>query len=102
MTVFDHKSRYHRVPAAVYETEDGGHIAYVRRRFLPQGDRIPLLSLVRITPGDRLDLIAARTLGDAQQFWQICDANNCLNPSDLTADVGATLRVPVPGFQETE
>ena len=102
MTVFDHKSRYYLLPDAVHEIEEGDHIAYVRRRFLPQGDRIPLLSLVSIAPGDRLDLIAARTLGDAQQFWQICDANNCLNPFDLTADIGATLRVPVPGFQETE
>ena len=100
--MFDHKSRYYQVPAAIYETEDGRHIAHKRRRFLPHGDLIPLLSLVTIAPGDRLDLIAARILGDAEQFWQICDANNCLNPFDLTSEIGATLRVPVPGFQETE
>jgi hypothetical protein len=102
MAVFDHKSRYHLLEDAVYETGDGRKIAYRRRRFLPQGDRIPLLSVVTIAPGDRLDLIAARILGDAEQFWQICDANNCLNPFDLTSEIGATLRVPVPGFQETE
>ena len=102
MAVFDHKSRYYLVPNAVYETAEGDHIAYKRRRFLPQGDEIPLLSLVSIAAGDRLDVIAARTLGDAEQFWQVCDANNCLNPFDLTAEVGATLRVPTPGFQEIE
>jgi hypothetical protein len=102
MAVFDPRSRYYLVPDTVYETEDGGQIAYKRRRFLPQGGEMPLLSVVSIAPGDRLDLIAARTLGDGEQFWQICDANNCLNPFDLTAEIGATLRVPVPGFQETE
>jgi len=102
MTVIDHKSRYHQVPTAIYETEEGRRVAYLRRRFLPQGDAMPLLSVVRIAPGDRLDRISARTLGDAEQFWQICDANNCLNPFDLASDIGATLRVPVPGFQETE
>ena len=99
--MFDSRSRYYLLPEAIYETEDGDHITYVRRRFLPHGDRMPLLALVHLAPGDRLDQIAARTLGDAEQFWQICDANNCLNPFDLTAEVGATLRVPVPGFQET-
>jgi hypothetical protein len=100
--MFDHTSRYYLVEDASYESEDGRSISYKCRRFLPQGDRIPLLSVLRIAPGDRLDLIAARTLGDAEQFWQICDANNCLNPFDLTAEISATLRVPTPGFQETE
>ena len=100
--MFNHKSRYYQVPAAIYKTEDGRHIAYKRRRFLPRGDQIPLLSLVTIVPGDRLDLIAASILGDAEQFWQICDANNCLNPFDLASEIGAALRVPIPGFQEPE
>ncbi len=100
--MFDHTSRYYLVEDAIYQSEDGRNITYKRRRFLPQGDRIPWLSLVSIAPGERLDLIAARTLGDAEQFWQICDANDCLNPFDLTAEIGTTLRVPIPGFQETE
>ncbi len=100
--MFDHTSRYYLVEDAIYESEDGRSITYKRRRFLPQGDRIPVLSLVSIAPGDRLDLIAARSLGDAEQYWQICDANNCLNPFDLTAEIGATLRLPIPGYQETE
>ena len=51
-----------------------------------------------MTEGDRLDLITARTLGDPEQFWRICDANNTMNPSDLTAETGRVLRVPVPQF----
>jgi hypothetical protein len=98
----EHKSRYYLVPMADYETDDGRHIAYRGRRFHPQGEGIPLLSLHIVAPGDRLDRIAARALGDPEQFWQICDANNCLNPFDLLPETGATLRVPIPGFQKTE
>ena len=34
--------------------------------------------------GDRLDLITARTLGDPEQFWRVCDANDALDPAELT------------------
>ena len=47
---------------------------------------------------DRLDLICARTLGDPEHFWRICDANDAMNPFDLTGSdaVGQPLRIPVP------
>jgi hypothetical protein len=98
----EHRSRYYLLPTADYEAGDGHHITYRTRRFHPQGETIPLLSLVTLGPGDRLDLIAARMLGDPEQFWQICDANNCLNPFDLVSETGDTLRVPIPGFQKVE
>ena len=54
------------------------------------------LGEVTVTEGDRLDLITARTLGDPEQFWQICDANNAMNPVDLTAELGRSLVIPLP------
>ena len=39
---------------------------------------------------------AARTLGDPLQFWRVCDANNAMNPPELTEEAGRALRVPVP------
>jgi nucleoid-associated protein YgaU len=53
---------------------------------------------VTVTEGDRLDLIAFRTLGDPEIFWRICDANDAMNPFDLVADgeIGRKLRVPIP------
>ena len=57
-----------------------------------------LLVEVTVTQGDRLDLIAYNTLGDPEQFWRICDANNAMNPVELTAEAGKTVRVPVPEF----
>ena len=94
--MFEPTSRYYAVPTANFTGPDGRAIAYKRRRLLPQGEAMPLLVEVTITDGDRLDLITARTLGDPEQFWRVCDANNAMNPPELTALPGRTLRVPVP------
>ena len=98
--MFDHNSRYAPIEDAIYEAADGRRIPYKRRRFLPQGETLPLLAEVSVGEGDRLDLIAARTLGDPEAFWQVCDANNAMNPFDLTDEVGRVLRIPIPQFQE--
>jgi hypothetical protein len=94
--MFEHTSRYYALETATYRISDGRVVAYKRRRFLPRGEEMPLLAEVSVIQGDRLDLIAARTLGDAQQFWRVCDANDAMNPLDLTVEPGRTLRVPVP------
>ena len=94
--MFEHTSRYYALETATYIAPDGRAIAYKRRRFLPQGREMPLLVEVGVVQGDRLDLIAARTLGDPEQFWRVCDANDAMNPSELTAEPGRTVRVPVP------
>jgi nucleoid-associated protein YgaU len=93
--VFEPTSRYYAIEQATLTTPDGRIIAYKRRRFLPQGRAMLLLVEVTVTQGDRLDLITARTLGDPEQFWRIADANDAMNPFDLT-ELGRTLRVPVP------
>jgi hypothetical protein len=96
VTVFEHTSRYYDLETATYTTPDGRVVAYKRRRFLPRGGEMSLLAEVTVTRGDRLDLIAARTLGDPEQFWRVCDANDAMNPVILTEEPGRTLRVPVP------
>lgn len=94
--MFEPTSRYYELETATYTTPEGGVVAYKRRRFLPQGREMSLLVEVTVTQGDRLDLITARILGDPEQFWRVCDANNAMNPLDLTAEPGRTVRVPVP------
>ena len=94
--MFEPTSRYYAIPTATHTAADGREVAYKRRRVLPRGGSLPLLVEVQVAQGDRLDLIAARTLGDPEQFWRVCDANDAMNPADLTAEVGRTLRVPVP------
>ena len=94
--MFQPTSRYVSLGITKMTTPDGRKIAYVNRRFLPQGSQLPLLGEVSVVQGERLDLLADRTLGDAEQFWQICDANNAMNPDDLTAQLGRRLRIPLP------
>ncbi|MGC8802114.1 MAG: hypothetical protein ACP5UR_17915 [Chloroflexus sp.] len=92
-------SRYYRIATATLTTADGRQIVYLRRRLLPAGAAMQLLAEVEVTGGDRLDLIADRAFGDPEQFWRICDANDALNPFDLTAEIGRLLRVAVPTFE---
>jgi nucleoid-associated protein YgaU len=58
--------------------------------------RLPVAPPVRarytVRPGDRLDLLAARFLGDPHQYWRLADAN----PAALDAleEPGRDLDVP--------
>jgi hypothetical protein len=98
--MFDQDSRYSEIGRAVHVTSDGREITYVQRRFLPPGEALPLLTEVTIKDGDRLDLIAARTLGQVEQRWRIADANNAMRLQDLLSEPGKVLRVPVPQVVE--
>jgi len=94
--VFEFTSRYYPIETAVHVAPDGREIPYKRRRFLPQGEELPLLAEVTVVQGDRLDLISARTLGVPEAFWRIADANNAMDPAELTREPGRRLRVPQP------
>jgi hypothetical protein len=93
---FGPNSRYEATPVLVFEASGGRRVAYLARRFSPQGSSLPLLQEVTTMQDDRLDLIATRTLGDPEQYWRVCDANDAMNPADLVATAGRRLRVPVP------
>jgi hypothetical protein len=94
--MFEPNSRYYNLETATYTTPEGEQKPYKRRRFLPRGEDLPLLAEVTVTEGDRLDNLTARTLGDPEAFWRIADANNAMNPDDLTAEPGKSIRVPIP------
>jgi hypothetical protein len=94
--MFDYTSRYYLLETAVFSVGDGREIRYTRRRFLPPADGMSQLAEVTVTEGDRLDVITFRALGDAQHFWRVCDANNAMNPFDLTIEIGRRLRIATP------
>jgi hypothetical protein len=94
--MFAPSSRYAGLPVLFWEAPDGRSIAYVSRRFSPPSGALPLLVEVTTMAGERLDQIASQTLGDPEQFWRICDANDAMNPNALVAEPGRRLRVPVP------
>ena len=41
-----------------------------------------------VKQGDRLDLLAAKYLGDPLMFWLICDANGAIRPDALVETPG--------------
>lgn len=94
--MFDLESRYASQAIAELAVPGREPIAYVRRRFLPQGTALPLLAETSVAQGERLDQITTRTLGAPEQFWRVCDANDAMNPFDLVADAGRKLRIPIP------
>ncbi|MGG6266454.1 LysM domain-containing protein [Leptolyngbya sp. AN10] len=94
--MFDLNSRYSAIETAQLTLPDGRIVAYKRRRFLPQGRELPLLAEVTVVDGDRLDLISDRTLGNPLLFWRVCDANDAMQPRQLTQEPNQTLKVPVP------
>ena len=94
--MFAHTSRYYHLETISLTLANGRVVAYKQRRFLPQGEEMPLLTETIVTEGDRLDIITARLLGDPEQFWRICDANDAMDPAELTARIGRALRVSVP------
>ncbi|HLM66583.1 MAG TPA: hypothetical protein VK358_03605 [Longimicrobium sp.] len=94
---FPPTSRYHAIPTRSHHLgAAAAPVAYLARRFCPQGAGMPLLALAEVNPGERLDQLTARTLGDPTQFWRIADANHALDPADLAAAPGRVLRIPIP------
>lgn len=97
--MFSSTSRYYSIDTATYTRDDGEEVTYVRRRFLPKAEDMQTLLVVTVAEEDRLDLITARTLGNPEQFWRVADANNAMNPFDLTDEPGRELEVPAPQMQ---
>ncbi len=89
-------SRYHGIDTATLETTDGRIIVYLRRRFVSPPERFTLVQEHTVVQGDRLDNLAARYLGDPEQFWRLCDANGVMRPEELTETVGFKIRIALP------
>jgi hypothetical protein len=93
---FPETSRYSGVEITTLETAAGETVAYLRRRFVPAPEKLALLTTHTVVLGDRLDQLAAQHLGDAEQFWRLCDANGALRPEALVEHVGRRLRITLP------
>jgi hypothetical protein len=89
-------SRYRGVPLAEHVAADGRRIRYVRRRFVPRAAAQTQIGEHLVGGSDRPDTIAAAHLGNPQQFWRVCDDNDVMRPSDLTAVPGRRLRIALP------
>lgn len=95
-TLFPPNSRYHGIETVKLTAADGRPVVYLRRRFVPPPEQFTLLLEHTVTQGDRLDNIAAKYLGDPEQFWRICDANGAMRPEALTEKPGDKVRITLP------
>ena len=75
---------------------DGRIVNYLRRRFVPQPTRFALLKEHVVVQNDRLDNLAAKYIGDPEQYWRLCDANDAMRPDELIETIGRRLRITLP------
>ena len=94
-TLFPQTSRYHGIETVTLTTPEGKEITYIRRRFVPASERFELLQEHVVVQGERLDNLTAHYLGDPEQFWRVCDANNAMRPAELEEN-GRRLRITLP------
>lgn len=94
--LFPANSRYQSVETTKLELADGTEHVYLKRRFVPPPDRMALLQEHLVVEADRIDNLAARYLGDPEQYWRVCDANRAMRPAELTEVIGRRLRITLP------
>jgi nucleoid-associated protein YgaU len=100
---FPPNSRYYGTGTLTYTAPGASgngqqSVTYLARRFVPQPGA-PNFSTVAqhtVKQGDRLDLIAAKYLGDPLIFWLICDANGVIRPDDLVKTPGTAINITLP------
>lgn len=92
----DPNGRYAALAVKQTTGPDGRPIAFLERRFLPDPAGLTIVARIAVEAGDRLDLFAARTLGQSTGWWRIADAARILHPADLERPVGRRLDVPLP------
>ena len=73
-------SRYAASPQYTLTLGTGAVVRVVKA---PTPGSPTVLGYYRRQTGDRLDQIAARFLGDATQFWRLCDADGAMSPMPL-------------------
>jgi hypothetical protein len=95
---FPTDSRYYGFGVQYYNAPNGQVIAYLARRIVPQpgAPNFATINQYTVHQGDRLDLIAAKYLGDPLMAWLICDANGAMRPHDLVTTPGRVLAITTP------
>jgi hypothetical protein len=89
-------SRYAEVEQVETTLPDGRTIVHLRRRFVPRPETLSTLGHHRVAEGERIDHVAAATIGDPAAWWQLADANGVSDPEDLVRDPESVLRVAYP------
>lgn len=97
---FAPNSRYNGVQTATLTASDGRVIVYLRRRFVPPASALAQMAAHTVAQGDRLDNLSAAYYSDPELFWRIADANEAMDPDELTRETGRALRITLPQGME--
>jgi hypothetical protein len=103
--MIDPTSRYANTERTTATLPDGRTVACLRRRFLPPLPNDPptrstTLSTIAVIPGERIDQLATRVIGDPLAFWVLSDVNPVLDPRELVASTtdGPPRRIAAPAL----
>jgi hypothetical protein len=88
-------SRYYGSAVEQISFADGTVVAYLARRIIPPASIWQQTQNYSVIAGDRLDNLAARFVGDPALFWMIADVNCAFDHSDLTAEPGTVIQIPL-------
>jgi hypothetical protein len=97
------RGRYDGAETATVPTSDGlggtRDVAYLIPR-VPPATAPATMARHQVVPDDRLDLLAARYLGDPAAGWRIADANTALDPDEVAGPdaEGRVIVIPAPGL----
>lgn len=94
-TDFPPESRYHGIPTRSFTASDGRQVPYLARRFASAPEAFATTGYRLVAEGERLDQIAATTIGNSEAFWLHCDANRAIWPEELER-AGVELRLTLP------
>ncbi len=89
-------SALYRVARAINSSLDEDEVLQLVARNVTEAMDLKGCAIRLLSPdGERLDLIAARYLGDPEQSWRQCDANGAVRPEELE-EVGRRVRITLP------
>ena len=99
--MFDHKSRYAKVPTYTVLDHRGRLVEVVA---VPPHPEPSLLGIHLLQQGERLDLLAAKYLSDPAGYWRIAERNEAMFPDSLgtpppgpARDPGGPRELEIPG-----
>ena len=93
---FPPTSRYYGMKTTSMVGSDGTMVVHLRRRFVPTSDRFTVVQEHRVTAGERLDHLASTYLGDPEQYWRLCDANDTVRPDALVERLDTVVHIALP------
>ena len=89
-------SRYFGLTLRTETVADGAQVPVFTRRILPDPARFAVAERIRSHAGQRADVLAAESYGDAFLWWRLCDVAGVEDPAGLVTEDGQIIVLPLP------